>query len=195
MSNYYISDLHFGHKNCLSFDNRKFKDIETHDQFIMDKWNETVNIDDDVYILGDVSWHNVTNTIDLLNNLNGNKHLIVGNHDKKFLRNRDFRERFVEIEPYKEISLDDRGNKGIVLCHYPIPCFNHHYYGWYHLYGHVHDSFEWKMMEHDKYLMSELYNVPCHMYNVGAMLWYMNYTPKTLDQIVISSAIQDEIEF
>ncbi len=93
----------------------------------------------------------------------------------------------MEVANYKEISLDDRGNKGIVLCHYPIPCFNHHYYGWYHLYGHVHNSFEWKMMEHDKYLMSELYNVPCHMYNVGSMLWYMNYTPKTLDQIVNNS--------
>lgn len=101
----------------------------------------------------------------------------------------------MEVANYKEISLDDRGNKGIVLCHYPIPCFNHHYYGWYHLYGHVHNSFEWKMMEHDKYLMTELHNVSCNMYNVGAMLWYMNYTPKTLDQIVISSAIQDEIEF
>lgn len=130
-----------------------------------------------------------------MSNLNGNKHLIIGNHDKKFLKNRDFREQFVEVANYKEISLDDRGNKGIVLCHYPIPCFNHHYYGWYHLYGHVHNSFEWKMMEHDKYLMSELYNVPCYMYNVGSMLWYMNYTPKTLDQIVTSSAIQNEIEF
>lgn len=35
MSNYYISDLHFGHKNCLAYDNRKFKDIETHDQFVV----------------------------------------------------------------------------------------------------------------------------------------------------------------
>lgn len=130
-----------------------------------------------------------------MSNLNGNKHLIIGNHDKKFLKNRDFREQFVEVTNYKEITLDDREKKGIVLCHYPIPCFNHHYYGWYHLYGHVHNSFEWKMMEHDKYLMTELHNVPCNMYNVGAMLWYMNYTPKTLDQIVISSAIQDEIEF
>ncbi|GAA6275873.1 hypothetical protein F170042I7_20590 [Blautia caecimuris] len=74
----------------------------------MDKWNETVNIDDDVYILGDVSWHNVTKTIGLLNNLNGNKHLVVGNHDKKFLKNRDFREQFVEVTNYKEIALDDR---------------------------------------------------------------------------------------
>lgn len=29
MSNYCISDLHFAHKNCLAYDNRKFKDIET----------------------------------------------------------------------------------------------------------------------------------------------------------------------
>lgn len=29
MSNYCISDLHFGHKNCLAYDNHKFKDIET----------------------------------------------------------------------------------------------------------------------------------------------------------------------
>lgn len=195
MSNYYIADLHFGHENCLALDNRPFKTIQDHDAFLIKQWNEKVNIDDDVYVIGDISWHNVTKTIDLLNNLNGNKHLVVGNHDKKFLKNRDFREQFVEVTNYKEIALDDREKNGIVLCHYPIPCFNHHYYGWYHLYGHVHNSFEWKMMEHDKYLMSELYNVPCHMYNVGAMLSYMNYMPKTLDQIVISSAIQDEIEF
>lgn len=191
MSNYYIADLHFGHENCLALDNRPFKTIQDHDAFLIKQWNEKVNIDDDVYIIGDVSWHNATKTIEIFNSLNGNKHLIIGNHDKKFLRNKDFRDQFVEVADYKEITLDDRGKCRIVLCHYPIPCFNHHYYGWYHLYGHVHNSFEWNMMKRNRYLMEELYDVPCKMYNVGAMLGYMNYTPKTLEEIVESSVGQN----
>lgn len=56
MSNlFFIADLHFGHKNILSYDNRPFIDIETHDKHIINKWNETVGYDDEVWILGDVS--------------------------------------------------------------------------------------------------------------------------------------------
>ena len=40
------------------------------------------------------------------------------------------------------------------------------------------------MMEHDKYLMKELYEVPCNMFNAGVMMPYMNYTPRTLDEII-----------
>lgn len=58
--NYFISDLHFGHKNCLAFDNRPFKSIEENDETIIKNWNNTVGIDDDVYLLGDVSWYNTT---------------------------------------------------------------------------------------------------------------------------------------
>ena len=71
----------------------------------------------------------------------------------------------------------------IVLSHYPIPCFNRHYYGAYHLYGHVHTGFEWNMMEHMRRQMEELYDVPCNMFNVGAMISYMDYTPRTLEEI------------
>ena len=39
------------------------------------------------------------------------------------------------------------------------------------------------MMEHDKYLMQELYGKQCQMFNVGAMMPYMDYTPRTLDEI------------
>ena len=71
--------------------------------------------------------------------------------------------------------------------HYPIPCFKNHFYGWYHLYGHVHNSFEFNMMEHDKFLMQELYSRPCSMFNVGAMMPWMDYTPRTLEQVELLS--------
>lgn len=178
----FISDLHFSHANCLAFDNRPFKTIEEHDAEIIKRWNDTVDIDDDVYILGDISWANPTKTAELISRLNGNKHLIIGNHDRKLLKSKTVRGLFVEIADYKEIQL--QGGKGIILSHYPIPCFNHHYYGWYHLYGHVHISFEWNMMQRVKYEMEALYDKECNMYNVGCMVSYMNYTPRTLEEII-----------
>lgn len=182
MAVYFIADMHFGHQNSLTFDNRKFKTIEEHDNTLIENWNNAVGIDDEIFILGDISWYNVTKTIEIVKSLNGIKHLIAGNHDKKLLKSRELQSLFVEITDYKELSLSD--GKGIVLCHYPIPCFKNHYYGWYHLYGHVHNSFEWNMMERVKYEMAELYDKPCLMFNVGAMLDYMNFTPRTLDEIL-----------
>lgn len=55
--NYFISDLHFGHKNILKFDNRPFLNIEQHDKAIIENWNNVVGEDDDVYVLGDISWY------------------------------------------------------------------------------------------------------------------------------------------
>lgn len=135
-----------------------------------------------MWILGDISWYNATKTIALFNELNGVKHLCAGNHDKKLLRNRDVQKLFIEIVDYKEVQTDN--DSGIVLSHYPIPCFNHHYYGWYHLYGHVHNSWEWNIMKQVKYQMEELYSVPCNMFNVGCMIPGMNYTPRTLEEII-----------
>lgn len=177
----FISDLHFGHNNALAFDARPFKDIQTHDEEIIKAWNRHVDIDDDVWILGDFSWHNATRTLEILKQLNGTLHLCVGNHDQKLLRNQQIRAMFAEIVDYKEIQLSN--NYGLVLCHYPIPCFNHHYYGWTHLYGHVHNSFEWNMMERCRYESEQLYDKPCDMINVGCMMRYINYIPRTLEEI------------
>ena len=47
------------------------------------------------------------------------------------------------------------------------------------------------MMERDKFLMQELYNRPCFMYNVGAMMPWMNYTPRTLDEIIATVGAED----
>lgn len=185
MANYFISDLHFGHKSVLSFDNRPFTNIEEHDQTLINNWNATVGMDDDVYVLGDISWYNATKTIDIFNQLNGSVHLIKGNHDGRLLRNRELQQRFCEITDYKELSLPEK--KGLVLSHYPIPCFKNHYHGWYHFYGHVHNSYEWNMMEHLKKEMEELYSTPCNMFNVGAMMPYIDYTPRSLEFILESN--------
>ena len=179
---FFISDLHFGHRNCLSFDNREFRSVEEHDEALIKNWNSVVGPDDDVWVLGDISWYSSTKTIEIFKRLNGTKHLCAGNHDKKLLRNRDVQKLFAEIVDYKELQLTD--DFGVVLCHYPIPCYNHHYYGWVHLYGHVHTSFEWNIMKQVQFQMRELYDKDSRMYNVGCMVPGMDFTPKTLRQIL-----------
>ena len=133
---------------------------------------------DTIYILGDMFWCKDDEAIQVLDRLNGHKILVRGNHDSDSSK---FTKVFDRVVDYLEIK--DEG-RHVVLCHYPIPCFKNHFYGWYHLYGHVHTSFEWNMMEHNKYLMEELYTKQCQMYNVGAMMSYVDYTPRTLDEII-----------
>lgn len=181
MANYFLADPHWGNTNVLSFDNRPYKTIEEHDIALINNWNDAVGISDDVWLLGDISWHCATRTTEIIKSLNGKKHLIVGNHDYKLIKNRELQREFIEICDYKELDIGD--GKILVLSHYPIPCFKNHYYGSYHFYGHVHNSFEWKMMERVKYEMIALYDKPCLMFNVGAMMDHMNYTPRTFEEI------------
>lgn len=176
---FYISDWHYGHKNCLAFDNRPFTTIEQMNTALVERWNSVVKPGDSVYVLGDMFWCNADTAIPILNSLAGEIFLVKGNHDRCHIKR--FVDQFVKVSEYMEIEDKDRK---VVLCHYPIPCFKNHFYGWYHLYGHVHNSFEYNMMEHTKFLMKELYDRPCNMFNVGAMMPWMGYTPRTLDEII-----------
>ena len=175
--NFYIADTHFAHTNILHFDNRPWSNIEEHDTALIEKWNSVVTSQDTVYILGDFHWGKECDWIEVLENLNGNKVLIRGNHDIIPQKSKKY---FQDIKDYKEI--DDNGRK-VVLCHYPMPYFKNHFYGWFHLYGHVHNSFEHNMAIHQRYLMEELYSRQCEMYNVGAMMPWIGFTPRTLDEI------------
>lgn len=192
---YFISDLHIGHTNVLAYDNRPFKTIEEHDSVIMQNWNARVTGSDDVYILGDIGFANSETISNYYRQLKGNKHLILGNHDKMFFRKENeklFKNVFCEVVDYMELYLDKKHS--IVLCHYPIPCFKNSFHGWLHFYGHVHNSFDSNMMEHDKMLIQNLYSKNteeggnktdvCRMYNVGCMIPYMNYTPRTVAEIL-----------
>lgn len=176
---FYISDWHYDHKNVINFDNRPFFTIEEMNKELIDRWNRAVSAGDIVYVLGDMFWSKGSDALPVLDKLNGQKILIKGNHDR--CNDSKFIKKFAKVTSYMEI--DDEGRR-VVLCHYPIPCFKNHFYGWYHLYGHVHNSFEHNMMEKNKDLMVNLYDRQCEMYNVGAMMPWMDYTPRTLDEII-----------
>ena len=114
--------------------------------------------------------------------------MVKGNHDTT--KRAEFRAQFAQIADYLEVK---DGDRNVVLCHYPIVCFKNHYYGWYHLYAHVHTSFEASIMEHDRWLLEELYGKKTQMFNVGVMQPWMGYTPRTLDEIIARSAKYQEL--
>lgn len=173
---YFTSDLHFGHRNVIRFDNRPFASADEMDETLIERWNKKVSGKDIVYILGDLSWHSDQKTCEILARLHGEKILVQGNHDRVHGQVRRF---FEEVSPYKEINLP--GNIHIVLCHYPIVFFNRHHYGAYMLYGHVHNSKEFDMTEQHKKALQQQ-GVKCNMFNVGCMV--RGYEPVTLDEII-----------
>lgn len=176
MNVFFTSDLHFGHKNIIRFDNRPFTSVEEMDEVLIHNWNKKVKKNDLVYILGDISWHKDDKTCEIFERLNGRKILIKGNHDRVHGKIKNY---FEEITDYKEITLP--GNKHITLCHYPIVFFNRHHYGAFMFYGHVHNSHEWQMTENYKFELEEL-DIRCNMFNVGTMVH--NYEPVTFEEIV-----------
>lgn len=161
--------------------------------YMLEKWNRKVRKNDEVVILGDLSWGKAEETNELLEKLNGRLYLIQGNHDR-FLKNKDYNDkRFVWIKPYEE--LQDNKRK-VILSHYPIVCYNGQYRldadgnpKTYMLYGHVHDTFDQRLLEQFQQITvsntrqgpdGEVRHIPCNMINCFCM--YSDYTPLTLDE-------------
>ena len=55
----YTSDLHFGHSNVIRFDHRPFADADEMDHVLIELWNDRVQADDTVYIVGDLCYRSV----------------------------------------------------------------------------------------------------------------------------------------
>lgn len=82
---YYIADPHFFHaKLNEQMDRRGFADVEQMNAYMLRRWNEKVRDNDEVVILGDLSWGKPEETNQLLARLKGRLYLIQGNHDRFF---------------------------------------------------------------------------------------------------------------
>ncbi|MBP3853774.1 MAG: metallophosphoesterase family protein [Erysipelotrichaceae bacterium] len=192
---YYIADCHFFHaKLNEQMDRRGFDDVDSMNEYMVKQWNEKVRRNDEVVILGDFSWGRAAETEEILQRLQGKKYLITGNHDH-FLKEKDFdASRYFEwVLPYKELKDNHRR---VILCHYPIMCYNHQYYrneenaaSAYMLHGHVHatqdqdyiDAYQAfvRQQKHTRIDGSQE-NTPCQIIN--CFCGFSNYMPMTLDE-------------
>ena len=193
--NYYISDLHLFHKNVTksggNFDGRPFENLEEMHSLVKERWNAKVTNGDAVYILGDMAMRGKQeDLIAYVSTLKGRKTLVKGNHDD--VSDYRYQRLFNEICDYKELKETLRGKSvKLILCHYPILMWNEQRRGSILLYGHVHRSIEDR---HFKKCLQEMNNEEffgevagdsvLKAYNVGCMLPYMNYEPRTLSEIV-----------
>lgn len=78
---YLCSDLHLGHQKPFLYEPRGFKNIYEHDQKIIENWNSMVQDGDVVFCLGDIMLYDNINGRKCWNQLRGEKHVILGNHD------------------------------------------------------------------------------------------------------------------
>lgn len=189
--NYYIADTHFRHERlaegeCAFYEARgipcPFASCAERDALLLSRWNARVKRRDTVYILGDVTLSApIEACADILSELNGQKVLILGNHDRTNLKGLPYlaRSGVVRVEPYLELS---DGGHSLVLTHYPVLFWNGQHRGHVLLYGHVHSSREW--MLYRQALADARREEPdlAMAYNVGAMV--QDYRPRTIEEIL-----------
>lgn len=137
---HFTSDTHWGHKNIIQYSNRPFDSVEDMNEALIENWNDQVANNDTVYHLGDFAFQPYDVLKRTARHLNGTKHLILGNHDKTIIQNRDDLVRsgtFDSIQNYFELKAE---GQFIVLFHYGQRVWNRSHHSSIHLYGHSHGS-------------------------------------------------------
>lgn len=190
----YISDIHFFHRNVNDVDGRGFETMFDMHETIVRNWNSAVDEEDEIYILGDLSFGKGVETWELLNKLKGKLILIEGNHDFHYLDDREFVDSiFDEIVYYSEV--ENSGRK-VILSHYPMPMYNKQFStdkngsaNTFMLYGHVHNTYDEYLInrfindvaKHPRLHSNGLLNAnPMNMINTCCV--FSNYQPLTLDE-------------
>lgn len=81
---WYTADLHLGHTRIIDLCNRPFATVTEMNETIIFRWNERVEPDDTVWVLGDVALGSIEESLALVSRLNGYLILVAGNHDRCF---------------------------------------------------------------------------------------------------------------
>lgn len=141
---WFTSDLHLGHANVIKHTNRPFRDVEEMDEEIIKRWNSEIKPKDTVYHLGDFSFHPAR----YLKRLNGELHIILGNHDPKPSKWKGYMLGNINYPPHPNIKsvqttleISPHG-QFIFLSHYAHRVWPKSHFNTWHLYGHSHNTLE-----------------------------------------------------
>jgi calcineurin-like phosphoesterase family protein len=165
MALFFTSDTHFGDHRTLNIWKRPFASLAEMDSVLVERWNEAVRAEDDVWHLGDFA-RRAADVPGLLARLYGVKHLVRGNNDPPAAA---AAEGWRSVQDYTEIEAEGRQ---LVLCHYPFRTWNGQHKGAIDLHGHSH---------------GRLKPLP-RQFDVGVDVW--RWRPVTLAEMLASPAIR-----
>jgi len=130
---WFTSDTHFGHANIVRYCNRPFANVREMDEALISNWNECVKPKDTIYHLGDFAFRGDPSPI--FRRLNGEKFLLLGNHDVRKVVNK----LFGWVKSTYKLRYN---NQRIWLSHYAHLRWPNSHHGSFHLYGHSHGQLE-----------------------------------------------------
>jgi calcineurin-like phosphoesterase family protein len=133
MALFFTADQHFGHGGARGLFRRPFGSVAEMDEAMVARWNEVVGADDEVWHLGDFAVRqSAARMAELLDNLAGTKHVIVGNNDGPATTGLPG---WASVQHYAELEQD---GTPLVLCHYPLRSWHRMGRGAINLHGHSH---------------------------------------------------------
>lgn len=183
---FFTSDCHYNHHNILTFCNRPFKDVDEMQEVLINNWNSVVKPHDIVFNLGDFAFAPRWKWVEILGQLNGEHHLILGNHDITRWPGDSVMRLFNGVYNKLIIKIDDRT---IYLNHEPFLCYGGTYRSKdqlvYQFFGHIHSgplSTDGKDLERCSILFPTQYDVGVDN---------NNFTPISFEEI--DSIIQSKL--
>lgn len=108
MTIFVTADLHLGDQYAFAGRRDRFMSLADMEATIIDRWNATVQDEDEVYLLGDVS---KGRGLELVRHLRGARHLVAGNADNLVLA--------IQSGLFRSVSVI-RWFRGAVLSHVPV---------------------------------------------------------------------------
>jgi calcineurin-like phosphoesterase family protein len=138
---WFTSDTHAFHNRIMEFcpDTRRGKDCEEMTWLLVDAWNKDVKPGDRVYHIGDFSFGGKEKVEKFAKALNGQIHLITGNHDHMIRKTDTLRAYFASVWEVKRLKV---GDAQFVMSHAPYAEWVDCHKGVIHLHGHTHGNIQ-----------------------------------------------------